>query len=195
LVGFAARFEPLLARLHEPLGVLLTTLVWGLRPLASPAFNLFMHFSPAGDQAVFARPEMKAMFIDDLLHGSRWGLRAPVYDLMLFSRPWGFRLKDIQVPIRFWHGDADHLVPLAHGKHQSGLVKDAALYVRHGESHLGSLAAAEEILNAILSLWPEGASGERRSRDSQTTPRRAPVRAVKARTTTAGPAALPRKRR
>ncbi len=111
LVRFASRFEPLFTRLHEPLGVMLTLLIWTLRPLASPAFNLFMRLSPPGDRAVFARPEMKAMFIDDMLHGSRWGLRAPVYDLVLFSRPWGFRLRDIRVPIRFWRGDADHLVP------------------------------------------------------------------------------------
>jgi hypothetical protein len=34
------------------------------------------------------------------------------------------------------------------------IVPDASLTVRRGESHLGSLAAAEEILGTILSLWP-----------------------------------------
>jgi pimeloyl-ACP methyl ester carboxylesterase len=156
LVGFAANFEPIFRYLHEPLGIMLTALVWALTPFSSPVFNLFMRYSPAGDRAVFARPEMKAMFVDDLLNGSRWGLRAPVYDLVLFSRPWGFRLRDIRTPIRFWHGDADHMVPLAHGKHQADLVPNATLHVRHGESHLGGLGAAEETLDAILSQWPEG---------------------------------------
>ena len=153
LVRLAAHVEPILKYLHEPLGVLLTALVWGLRPVASPVFNLFMRLSPKGDQAVFARPEMKAMFLDDLLHGSRWGLRAPVYDLVLFGRPWGFYLRDIRVPIRFWHGDVDPLVPLAHGQHQAKLVPNSRLYVRPGESHLGSLASAEEVLDDLLSLW------------------------------------------
>jgi pimeloyl-ACP methyl ester carboxylesterase len=173
LVRFASHFEPLFRYLHEPLGVMLTLLVWTLRPLSSPAFNLFMRLSPPGDRAVFARPEMKAMFIDDIMHGSRWGLRAPVYDLVLFSRPWGFRLRDIRVPIRFWHGDADHLVPLAHGRHQARLVPDSVLYVRPGESHLGSLAAAEQILDAILSLWPGDAQKRPRAGRRQTGPRRA----------------------
>ena len=159
LVRLASNFEPVFAYLHEPLGVALTALVWSLRPLSSTMFNLFMRLSPKGDQAVFARPEMKAMFLDDLLHGSRWGLRAPVYDLVLFGRPWGFRLRDIQVPIRLWHGDADHLVPLAHSQHQAKLIPDATLRVRHGESHLGGLAAAEEVLDAILSLWPSTGRG------------------------------------
>jgi pimeloyl-ACP methyl ester carboxylesterase len=155
LVGFAVQFEPLFRTLHEPLGMLLTALVWGLRPVASPAFNLVARLFPPGDRVVFARPEMKAIFIDDLVHGSRWGLRAPVYDVLLFSRPWGFRLCDIHVPIRFWHGDSDHLVPLQHARHQASLVPNSGLSVRHGESHLGGLGAAEEILDAILSLWPE----------------------------------------
>jgi pimeloyl-ACP methyl ester carboxylesterase len=156
LVRLAATFEPVFRYLHEPIGVGLTLLTWVLRPFASPIFNLFMHLSPEGDQAVFARPEMKGMFLDDLLNGSRWGLRAPVYDLLLFCRPWGFRLRDIQAPIHFFHGDADHLVPLAHGEHQAKLIPNASLRVRHGESHLGGLAAAEEVLDTILSHWPVG---------------------------------------
>jgi pimeloyl-ACP methyl ester carboxylesterase len=161
LVAFAARFAPLYRWLHEPLGIALTALVWSLRPFASPAFNLVMSLSPKGDRAVFARPEMKAMFLDDLIAGSRWGLRAPVYDLVLFSQPWGFHLRDIRVPIHFWQGDADPLVPLAHGKHQAALVPHAELHVRHGESHLGGLAAAEEVLDMILAHW--GANTARQS--------------------------------
>ena len=120
------------------------------------------------------------MFIDDLLHGSRWGLRAPIYDLVLFCRPWGFRLRDIEVPIRFWHGDADHLVPLAHGRHLAKLVRDSKLSVRRGESHLGGLAAAEEVLDAILSLWPDDSAGRERVGDRQTASRRGSGDAVTA---------------
>jgi len=159
LVRFAARFAPLYRWLHEPLGIALTAIVWSLQPFASPLFSLVMSLSPKGDRDVFARPEMKAMFLDDFISGSRWGLRAPIYDLLLFSQSWGFHLRDIRVPIHFWHGDADHFVPLAHGQHQAALVPNAELHVRHGESHLGGLAAAEEVLDVILSLWHAGTAG------------------------------------
>ena len=33
-------------------------------------------------------------------------------DFVLFGRDWGFSLKDIRVPVRFWHGDADGIGPL-----------------------------------------------------------------------------------
>jgi pimeloyl-ACP methyl ester carboxylesterase len=167
LVSLAAYFEPIYRLLHEPLGVMLTFLAWTARPVASPALDLFALLSPKPDRAVFARPEMRAIFLDDLLHGSRWGLRAPVYDLMLFSRPWSFRLKDIRVPIHFWHGNEDHLVPLDHAKHQAKLIPKAELVERHGESHLGSLPAAREILDSILERWPK--VGARRA------PRRKPA--------------------
>jgi pimeloyl-ACP methyl ester carboxylesterase len=166
LVRFASRFEPLFRTFHEPLGATLTALVWTLRPIASPVFNASARLFPPGDRAVFARPEMKAFFLDDLLHGSRWGLRAPIYDLMLFTRPWGFQLRDLRVPIRLWHGDADHLVPIAHARHLARLIPDAELCVRHGESHLGSLAAAEEILGAILSCWPRTRAARRSARQT-----------------------------
>jgi pimeloyl-ACP methyl ester carboxylesterase len=161
LVELGSRFEVAFRYLHEPLGILLTALVWSLRPVASPIFNLVARLSPPGDRALFERPEMKAFFLDDLLNGSRWGLRAPIYDLLLFSRPWGFRLGDIRVPIRFWHGDADHLVPVEHARHQAQRIPGATLTVRHGESHLGGLAAAEEVLDAILAQWPAEARRRR----------------------------------
>ena len=133
--------------------------MFALRPLASQAFDLFIGTMPEGDQEVMSRPEMKHMFMDDLLRASRLQLHAPLYDLVLFTRPWGFSLRDIRVPIRFWHGDADHLVPLAHGEHQAALVPDSDLQVRPREGHMGSLDAAEEILDSILGLWPRQKKG------------------------------------
>jgi hypothetical protein len=33
------------------------------------------------------------------------------------------------------------------------LIPDAELYVRPGESHLGGLGAAEEVLDTLLEVW------------------------------------------
>ena len=90
------------------------------------------------------------MFLDDLMKNSRRRLGAPVDDLILFLRPWGFSVRDITVPVRWWHGDADQIVPYAHGQHMVSLIPDAQLYTRPGESHLGGLGAAEEVLTTPL---------------------------------------------
>ena len=57
------------------------------------------------------------MFLDDLLNGSRKQLAAPFADVVVFARDWGFRLDQVKVPVRWWHGDRDHIVPFAHGEH------------------------------------------------------------------------------
>lgn len=153
LVGFANRFGTAIEYFQVPLSLLLSGLILGMRPVASQGFDLYARISPEGDQKVFQRPEIKAMFLDDLLGGSRKGLRAPIYDIMLFTRPWGFSVRDVHVPVRWWHGDSDHIVPLAHAEQIVPLIPDCELYVRSGESHLGGLGAAEEVLDTILGLW------------------------------------------
>jgi pimeloyl-ACP methyl ester carboxylesterase len=154
IVGILPRFEILLTLVRDPLRFGFTAAARSLRPIGEQTMFLYMLTSPEGDRRVFRRPEMRAMFLDDLNTAARKGLGAAVYDLVLFAREWGFLLRDIRVPIRFWHGDADHIVPLAHGEHQAALVADSELRVRHGESHLGNLDASEEFLDVILSLWP-----------------------------------------
>jgi pimeloyl-ACP methyl ester carboxylesterase len=153
VVALAATFAPVLSALRVPLSWLLATFFWGSRPFAVPAILLYARLSPEGDRALFARPEMRAMFLDDLLTGGRPGLRAPVFDVVLFGRHWGFELADVRIPVHWWHGDADHIIPMDHGRHVVRRLPDARFYTRPGESHLGTLAAAEEILGTLLGAW------------------------------------------
>ena len=57
------------------------------------------------------------MFLDDLLNGARFQFGAPLADIILFTRDWGFEAADVQVPVHWWHGDSDHIIPHAHGVH------------------------------------------------------------------------------
>jgi pimeloyl-ACP methyl ester carboxylesterase len=153
LVALATRLAPVLPPLRGALAFALTGFVRAARPLAGRALEAYAAVSPPGDRAVLTRPEVRAMFLDDLVGNSRRGIGAPVNDIILFTRPWGFELGDIKVPVRWWHGDSDHIVPLAHGEHCVARLPDATLTVRPGESHLGGLAAAEEVLGTLLDLW------------------------------------------
>jgi pimeloyl-ACP methyl ester carboxylesterase len=149
-VSSLARFSSVVERLHRPLGAALSLAVRSAHPFASQAFDLFMSFSREGDREVFASPGMKQMFLDDMLRASRSGIRSLVFDYLLFSRDWGFRLADIERPVHFWHGDADPFVPLHHGQHQARLVRNSSLTVQPGQSHLGGLAVAEDVLETLL---------------------------------------------
>jgi pimeloyl-ACP methyl ester carboxylesterase len=158
-VDLAVRLAPLLEYGARPLGVVAHRLVRLVQPLQNEMFELYARLSPPGDQEVFRRPEMRAMFLDDLGRASRRQLHAPILDLLLFTRPWGFALSELSVPIRFWHGDADPIVPLAHAEHMAALVPGASLTVRPGESHLGALDASAEIFDVLLGLWAERDQG------------------------------------
>ena len=105
------------------------------------------------DRRLLARPEFKAMFLDDLLNGSRRQISAPFSDIVVFTRDWGFRVSDVKVPVRWWHGDTDHIIPIEHGLHVVDLLPDAQFHHLPGESHLGGLGASEEILTTVLELW------------------------------------------
>ena len=155
LMRLARLAEPVLDRAGRPISVLAAGLIRMVRPVASPALELYARLSPEGDREMLSRPEFKAMFLDDLLNGSRKQLAAPIADAILFARPWGFRLADVKVPVHWWHGDADHIVPFSHGKHAVALLPDARLYPIPGESHLAGLGRAEEILHTLLQAWDE----------------------------------------
>lgn len=155
LMRLARLAEPVLDHAGRPISVLAAGLIRMIRPVASPALELYARLSPEGDREMLSRPEFKAMFLDDLLNGSRKQLAAPIADAVLFARPWGFRLADIKVPVHWWHGDADHIVPFSHGKHAVALLPDARLYPIPGESHLAGLGRAEEILRTLLQAWDE----------------------------------------
>ncbi len=146
---------PLLERVGLPIRLAAVSLIWMIRPIAEPALYLYARVSPEGDRRLLVRPEFKAMFLDDLLNGSRKQLAAPFADIVVFSRDWGFRLDQVKVPVHWWHGDRDHIVPFAHGQHVVGRLPDAQLYPLPGESHLAGLGQAEEILRAINEVWDD----------------------------------------
>ena len=145
-----------ITRMRVPLSFTLTALAWAGRPVAGTALDLYARLSPEGDRRMLGRPEFRAMFLDDLLNGSRMGLRAPIDDLILFGQDWGFPLSEIRVPVHVWHGEHDHLVPFAHGVHLVSRLPDAHLYPIPGESHLGGLGEAEAILHTLDKAWDTG---------------------------------------
>jgi pimeloyl-ACP methyl ester carboxylesterase len=154
IIQLAVRLAPALVAARVPLGVLLTGAIRLARPIAGPGLDLYAAVQPPGDKNLLARPEFKAMFLDDLLNGSRFQTSAPVSDLVLFTRDWGFTASDVSVPVRWWHGDEDHIVPFRHGQHMVDRLPDATMSVIDGESHLGGLGIAEEVITTLMELGP-----------------------------------------
>ena len=151
-IDLARRFAPLVTRARVPLGLALTVAIRLVKPFAGAGLDLYAAVQPPGDKNLLSRPEFKAMFLDDLLNGSRFQTSAPLADVVLFARDWGFRLENVKVPVRWWHGDDDHIIPFRHGKHVVSRLPDATLSVIDGESHLGGLGIARAVIDELMSL-------------------------------------------
>jgi pimeloyl-ACP methyl ester carboxylesterase len=150
LVGVAHQLRHLLPVVEVPAGFALQTFVRLARPLGSQVLDLYARVSPPGDREVLRRAEIKAVFLDDIGENGSRGLRSVVHDSILFTRQWGFTAGDIAVPLTWWHGDADHIVPLAHAEHLVARIPGATLHVRPGESHLGGMGIAEEVVSTVM---------------------------------------------
>jgi pimeloyl-ACP methyl ester carboxylesterase len=153
VMALGSLVAPVLLVAGLPIRLAAVGLIRLIRPVAEPVLYAYARISPEADRQLLVRPEFKAMFLDDLLNGSRKQLAAPFADIIVFARDWGFRLDEVKVPIRWWHGDRDHIVPFAHGQHVVARLPDAELYHLPGESHLAGMGRAEEILSTMIELW------------------------------------------
>ena len=72
-------------------------------------------------------------------------------DDVAFTRPWGFALASIRVPVSVWQGEHDRMVPFAHGEWLAAHVPGvrAHLLADHGHLSIG-VASLERILDDLL---------------------------------------------
>ena len=154
MVAVGALAAPVLSLGHVPLGFAMAQVIRLVRPVAGPILDAYAAVQPRGDKELLARPEFRAMFLDDLLNGSRFRISAPLADIVLFSRPWGFEAADVQVPVRWWHGDGDHIIPHRHGEHLAARLPHAQFRTISGESHLSGLGRAHVVLEELMELGP-----------------------------------------
>lgn len=150
LVGLVARLKPMLPMLSEPVGSLLTGFIRVARPVAPHALDLYARLAPPGDRAVLAVPEHREMLLDDMLNSGRHGMRAAGYDAVLFTRAWGFSVRDVRSRVVWWQGDDDNIVPLSHAEHIVPMLPRGELRVQAGGGHLCGIAIGVEVLDTVL---------------------------------------------
>jgi pimeloyl-ACP methyl ester carboxylesterase len=91
---------------------------------------------PPPDLRVIEQPDVRAAFLEEGRRMPRTAARATAQDFALFTRPWGFRLEDIPVPVDVFCGELDVNVPVAHGRVQADRIPNAKLHYFAEEAHL-----------------------------------------------------------
>ena len=80
----------------------------------------------------------------DLIANLQGGAEVPnawIDDDLAFTRHWGFELEDVAVPVSFWQGSEDLMVPQAHMGWQAERVPGAVVHLEAGEGHLSLMVA------------------------------------------------------
>jgi pimeloyl-ACP methyl ester carboxylesterase len=88
------------------------------------------------DRAELARPERHEVIRESVEEAFRRGVWGWVDDDLCFTRPWGFDVAEIRVPIRVVYGLTDVLVPRGHGEWLGRNVPNAEVIVEEGRGHL-----------------------------------------------------------
>ncbi|MGE2733653.1 alpha/beta fold hydrolase [Mycolicibacterium vaccae] len=145
-IALAQRMSAVTSALRRPFAEITAAMLAPVIPLAHLAYSGLAAAMPEGDKKVFANPEIEAMFIDDIVHVTNGRFQALLDDARLFGRDWGFRLADVGVPVRWWHGDADSIISLADAQAAAEHLPDADLLLMPDESHLGGFAKADDVL-------------------------------------------------
>jgi pimeloyl-ACP methyl ester carboxylesterase len=89
---------------------------------------------PQVDRALLEETELRGLFVEAYREALRQGARGAARELLLFSRPWDFRLEQIGMPVHLWHGELDTIVPPAMARRQQRALLEcrARFFPREG---------------------------------------------------------------
>lgn len=107
---------------------------------------------PPADREILTNPEIRELCIRSDMESYRHGLLAYAWDARLLTRPWGFKLEEIKVPVHLWHGTEDNSTTLAMARYMAGKIPNGKLTICEGEAHMLLIPRWEEILATVLQL-------------------------------------------
>ncbi len=106
---------------------------------------------PVADDELISRPEIRTVCLQSELEAFRPGLEGMSWDTRLITRPWGFNLEEIKIPVTLWHGTADNVTSISMARYMAGKIPGSKTMICEGEGHLLLFPHWEEILKYLIS--------------------------------------------
>jgi pimeloyl-ACP methyl ester carboxylesterase len=99
------------------------------------AIKRFAGMLPEPDRSVLQRTEVQQVFRQTMEEAFRNGADGAVRDLVLYSTTWDFALEEIAMPVHFWQGESDVVVPPIMARHFERTVPGCSVTFFPGEGH------------------------------------------------------------
>jgi pimeloyl-ACP methyl ester carboxylesterase len=97
-----------------------------------------------------ATGEFAARLLASFNRGVLRGVEGWAEDDLAFTRPWGFDLDHIGVPVSVWQGAQDRMVPFAHGEWLAAHVAGARVHLYDDEGHLSLWNKTDVIFDDLV---------------------------------------------
>jgi pimeloyl-ACP methyl ester carboxylesterase len=91
---------------------------------------------PEPDRTLLQRQDIRDQFIGCLEECCRNGPRGAVWELGMFSQPWGFELTKVTVPVLLWQGERDGNVSAAHARFLAAALPNCQARFYPDDAHL-----------------------------------------------------------
>lgn len=139
-----------LPRLSQWAGGLVLKAIWGKGEQVIP--KQIEARLPAVDKEALASSQLREALIASSTEALRHGVRAATTEGLLYGQPWGFSLREIQVPVLLWHGEQDVVVPPAMGRYLAERIPgcQARFYPEDGHFSLPFIRIREILSSAVL---------------------------------------------
>jgi pimeloyl-ACP methyl ester carboxylesterase len=123
----------------------------GLRKNPDKTIAEFMADVSEPDKAAMAQPDVKEVAIRMFNGAFAQGGRATAWEYALFTRPWGFRLEEIAMPVHLWHGEMDTMCPCTMGRYVANSIPDCRCTFYPYDGHVSLIVNHfEEVLSAMV---------------------------------------------
>jgi len=103
-------------------------------------FEKFVDGLPEPDRLVLSRTDAKDFVMASAVEGVRQGSGPLLEEVSIYSRPWGFKLEDLSIPVSLFQGEGDIDVPASMARHQASLIPDCEINLYPDDGHFSLLA-------------------------------------------------------
>ena len=98
----------------------------------------------------FDQVEIRQAFLADMRESLSDGGHAMAAEVAMLSRPWGFELSEIEIPVRLWHGELDANCPRRMADHLALSIPKADATIFPGEGHMCAFERLDQFFAPFL---------------------------------------------